>query len=60
MISDQKIQALVDNVLSADEEKAALRIIKRNPCLLKKYEHYLEQKEQLKQWWTIKQAQKEK
>lgn len=46
------LEALVDNELPPEKEKALMEFVARSPDLQKKYRQLVKQKELLKMWWA--------
>ncbi len=54
MISDEDIQALVDDELSEKDAAHVRQFIHRHSWAEERYEELVEQKRLLKQWWLEK------
>jgi anti-sigma factor RsiW len=52
-ITDEDIQALVDNELSRDQEKIVLEHLKNNSYYRKRYTELEQQRQLLKKWWDV-------
>lgn len=54
VVSDQDIQALVDDELKHEDAKRVMRSINENKSARQRYEQLIEQKRLLKMWWKSK------
>lgn len=52
-LTDEDIQALLDEELTLEEEKRLQNILLFYPSLQQRFDELSEQKERLKRWWSI-------
>lgn len=52
-ITEEDIQALLDNELSAEDEQKIALALQANPELMKRYLYLRQQKKILKLWWSL-------